>query len=179
MNKILLAVAAVAYVVTVVVANRLTSRFGQIGVGFGLVATAGTYAAGFAFLARDAVHRLATRPRVVVAVVTLIGGVVSYIVSLPVIALASACAFVVSELVDLLVFEWASRSGFVVSSTVSNVVGAVVDTLVFLPIAGFAFNGHAFAGQLVGKLSITAAFVVLAALVVAGARRAVSVQPID
>jgi uncharacterized PurR-regulated membrane protein YhhQ (DUF165 family) len=179
MRFTLLIVAAAVYVSTVVAANVLTSRYGQVGVGFGLVATAGTYAAGLAFLARDAVHRAAAHPRRITLALTLTGALLSYMLALPLIAVASAVAFAVSELVDLIVFEATQRGGFVVSSTTSNVVGAVVDTLVFLPIAGFAFDAHAVAGQIVGKLTVTGVFVILAALSVAVVRRAVSVQPVD
>lgn len=51
----------VAYLASIVLANWLTSRYGLVSMGFGLMATAGTFAAGLAFVARDAVQDAAGR----------------------------------------------------------------------------------------------------------------------
>lgn len=50
------AIAATVLVTAVAAANWLTSTFGFVPVGFGQAATAGTFAAGFALAARDALQ---------------------------------------------------------------------------------------------------------------------------
>ena len=45
--------AAAAYLLTVVAANWLTDRYGLVPVGFGLLVTAGTFAAGLSLVCRD------------------------------------------------------------------------------------------------------------------------------
>ena len=83
------AVAAVAlFVTTVVAANVLTARHGLIPVGFGLTATAGSAAAGFALLAPDWVHHRAGGAAVL-ACITL-GAVISGGLAGPRPAMASA-----------------------------------------------------------------------------------------
>lgn len=48
--------AALAFLATILMANYLTSNYGLVPVGFGLVTTAGTYAAGLAFVLRDSLQ---------------------------------------------------------------------------------------------------------------------------
>lgn len=150
------AVLSVAFVGCVVVANWLTNRYGFVPVGFGLTATAGTYAAGLTFGVRDALHETAGRWWVIVAIVA--GGVVSYAVA-PSLAVASAVAFLVSELADLIVYEPLRRRQWVAAVVLSNLVGALVDTVLFLHLAGFPIR-DAIAGQMLGK-----AWMILPALV--------------
>lgn len=52
-----LAGAAAVFITAVVLANVMTARLGLVDVGFGLMTTAGTFAAGFALLARDIVQQ--------------------------------------------------------------------------------------------------------------------------
>jgi uncharacterized PurR-regulated membrane protein YhhQ (DUF165 family) len=155
--------AALAFVGTILAANYVTTAYGMVAVGFGLMATAGTYFAGLAFILRDLVQDKAGRWAVVAVI--LAGAALSYAVSDPFIATASACAFLLSEAADFAVYSPLRRKGYIRAAVVSNVVGAVVDTFVFLTIAGFPLS-QAFAGQMVGKTVVTLAVVVL----VAGAR---------
>jgi uncharacterized PurR-regulated membrane protein YhhQ (DUF165 family) len=144
-------IAVAAYVAAIVGANVLTAHFGLVPVGFGLVATAGTYAAGLALLARDFVHRYAGTGWVLAGIG--FGIVLSWLLASPALALASAAAFAIAELADLGAFAVARRRrGFITSAAVSNVVAAPLDTVVFLAIAGFPLTWEVLAGQLVAKL---------------------------
>ena len=146
-----------AFVATAWAANALTQRYGFVPVGFGLTATAGTYAAGLAFGLRDALHELAGRWAVLAAIA--VGAALSVVVS-PSLALASGAAFAVAEVADLAVYEPLRRRRWVLAVIASNLVGAFVDTVVFLHLAGFPIR-PALAGQMVGK-----AMMILPALLV-------------
>jgi queuosine precursor transporter len=148
--------AALALVATVVAANWAIARFGFVPVGFGLVAPAGVYFAGLAFGLRDVVHDTIGR-RAVFACIA-VGGLVSVLVS-PVFAVASAVAFVVSEMADFAVYEPLRERQWAVAAGASNVVGAIVDSALFLWLA-FASLDH-LAGQVVGKLWMGALGVIL------------------
>lgn len=141
----------IVYIGSIVAANVLTAHFGLVPVGFGLVATAGTYAAGFALLARDFVHRHAGAWWALGCVVA--GIVLSWFLASPALAVASAAAFAVAELADLVIYALTrKRRGFIASAAISNAVSAPLDTVVFLLIAGFPLTWATFAGQMVGKL---------------------------
>jgi uncharacterized PurR-regulated membrane protein YhhQ (DUF165 family) len=162
MTRTIKLAAAAGFIGTILAANYVTTHYGMVPVGFGLVATAGTYFAGLAFILRDLVQDTAGR-KVVVALIAA-GAALSYAVSDPFIATASAAAFLLSEGADLAVYTPLRRRGYVRAAVVSNFVGAVIDTVVFLTIAGFPLR-QAIAGQLVGKLAVT---LVVVGLVAAG-----------
>lgn len=148
-----------AFVATVWLANWLTSRYGFVPVGFGYTATAGTLAAGLSFGLRDALHELAGRWVVAAAIVA--GALLSAFVS-PSLALASGVAFLLSETADLAVYEPLRRRRWVAAVIASNLVGALVDTVVFLHLAGFPIR-VALTGQMLGK-----ALMILPALLLVG-----------
>ena len=130
-----LAVIALAYFVgAILLANMLTNEYGMVGVGFGLTATAGTFAAGAALLLRDAVQEAAGKAAVIVGI--LAGAALTYTIS-PGLAAASATAFLIAELADMAVYTPLRKLDWTVAVVASNVVGAVVDTFVFLHMAGF------------------------------------------
>jgi uncharacterized PurR-regulated membrane protein YhhQ (DUF165 family) len=87
-----------------------------------------------------------------------LGAALSFLVSDPFIALASAVAFGLSELADLAVYTPLRKRGYLRAAIASNIVGAFVDTIAFLTIAGFPVM-VALPGQMVGKLLVTAAAV--------------------
>lgn len=145
-----LAIALVAYIGSVVTANVVTSRMGLVPVGFGLLVPAGTYAAGFALLARDFVHRQGGRRWSLGAIGA--AAILSWFMSTPGIALASVAAFLIAELVDLTVFVAVRRRGFIRAAFTSNLVAAPLDTVVFLTLAGFPLTVETLLGQMVGKL---------------------------
>ena len=163
-----LAVSFSAHVAAVIGANYLTAHFGLVSVGFGLLVTAGTFAAGFALLARDFVQRYGGIPWALAGV--LVGGAVSWFTATPMLAVASTVAFLGAELVDLAVFTPLRRRGFFVAALSSNVVSAPIDTVLFLAIAGFPITWQAITGQFIGKV-VWATLIPLALYVVA--RRAV------
>lgn len=161
--------AAPAFVGALVLANYLTTEYGFVPVGFGLTATAGTFAAGLALGLRDAVQDALGRWGVVAVVA--VGAAVSWLVADPRIAAASAAAVLLSEFADFAIYtpmrgraaaggrRWAG------AVAVSNLVGAVVDTVVFLGLAfGATAIRPALAGQLVGKGWATLAFIVVGAV---------------
>lgn len=150
---------AVGLVATVVVANVVTSRFGLIPAGFGLLVPAGTYAAGLALGLRDAVHTLGG-VRLVLAAIA-VGALASALTADGRIALASALAFLVAELLDLGVYAPLRRRGWRRAVVASNAVGAVVDTVVFLAVSGFGLSAAAVGGQVLVKAVYLTAVAIL------------------
>jgi hypothetical protein len=153
--------AAILFVATVWLANWLLSTYGVVSIGFGLEAPAGVFAVGLAFTLRDIVHR--TLGRNVVFLCILVGCALAYLVEanaqIPggyvTIAAASAAAFLFSELADLTVYTPLEQRSFLGAVAASNIVGTVVDSVLFLMLA---FGSLAFLqGQIVGKLLMTAA----------------------
>lgn len=142
---------SILFIATIVVANTVTSAYGVVPLGLGLTATAGTYFVGLAFILRDAVQDLLGRW---VFVVILAGAGLSFAISSPAIALASALAFLFSELADLAVYTPLRSRSYLRAAVASNVVGAAVDTVLFLTVAGFPLGWVLF-GQVVGKLAMT------------------------
>lgn len=154
-------VAAVLFVFTVWFANWLVAKYGIVSIGFGLVAPAGVFAVGLAFTLRDVVHRFLGRTAVIACV--LAGCALAYLIEANTtipggatsIAVASALAFLFSETADLLVYTPLEERSFVGAVAASNIVGAIVDSMLFL---WLAFGSLEFlTGQVVGKLWMTAA----------------------
>ena len=141
--------ALACYIATIILANWMTSRFGLVPVGFSLMVTAGTFAAGFALIARDWVQVTSGR-RIVLAAI-LAGALLSALTSSRQIALASGIAFLVSELVDLGVFTPLRPRSLPLAVLLSSVVSAPVDTVLFLWLAGFGVTWQAVAGQFLVK----------------------------
>jgi uncharacterized PurR-regulated membrane protein YhhQ (DUF165 family) len=148
-------VAIAAYIGSIVAANSLTSTFGLVPIGFGLLVTAGTFAAGFALVARDFVQESSGKLAVVAAIA--VGAGISYFTSSPMLALASGLAFLVSEVVDLSVFTPLRGRSLPGAVVVSSIVSAPVDTLLFLHIAGFPVTWEAVVGQFAVKTAIALA----------------------
>lgn len=151
-----------AYVLAVFAANWTTSRYGMVTVLPGLATTAGTYAAGIALLARDAVQDTAGRWGVLAAIAA--GGALTAVTS-PTLAVASTTAFLVAECADWGVYTPLRRRGWARAALASNAVGGVLDTLVFLWLASHTITalhvhavpyihltGQTVGGQFAGKL---------------------------
>lgn len=164
---------ATAYVGTVVLANWVTSHFGLVAAGFALLVPAGTYAAGLALGLRDLLQDAAGVRWVLVAIG--VGTAVSFVVADPHIAAASGIAFLLAELADLAVYTPLRERGWRRAVVASNAVGAVVDTLLFLSIAGLPLTGQSVGGQLLVKAVWCTAAVLLAGEVW---RRVVSREPV-
>jgi queuosine precursor transporter len=140
------------YVATIFGANWAIERFGLVAVGFGLEAPAAVYFVGLAFTLRDLTQSLLGRRWVVAAI--LAGAGASWFVSSN-FALASAVAFLVSETADFLLYTPLARERWLTAVVASNVVGAVVDSVIFLSIAFGSLE--LVRGQVVGKLWMTLA----------------------
>lgn len=164
----------VAFVATVYGANWALARYGLVSVGFGLTAPAGVYFAGLAFGLRDALHEAAgaTWRRWVLGAIG-VGAVLAYVIEDGVtipgghasIAVASAIAFGLSELADVAVYQPLRERSWPAAVAVSNLIGAVADSALFLWLA-FGSLDH-IVGQVVGKTYMVA----LALPIVWGLRR--------
>jgi len=146
----------VAYIATIFAANWAIVTFGLVPVGFGLLAPAGVYFAGLAFTLRDLTQDALGRRWTYAAIV--VGAALSGLLSGP-LAIASGVAFLLSETADLLVYTPLRERRWLFAVGASNVVGLVVDSVLFLLLA---FGSLEFlAGQIVGKLLMTAIAIVI------------------
>lgn len=158
MRRLTAVLACAGFVLTVYLANWLVQHVGPVRVWpTSLLAPAGVYCIGLAFLLRDTVQRFSGQ---VLALAGVAGGTLlsAFLVSGR-LALASATAFAASEIVGLVIF-WAGggRTAGSVRLTplvvASSAAAAALDSYVFLSIA---FGSLAFFdGQVVAKLSVTA-----------------------
>jgi uncharacterized PurR-regulated membrane protein YhhQ (DUF165 family) len=145
------------YVAAIVAANYMITHgpgtptpFGTytLPVGFGLVAPAGTYMAALAFPARDVLQRSGGRLVGIAAI--LVGAGVSCFVSSPTIAVASGVTFLVSETIDFAIFTPMQRRHFGAAVVTAGLFAALVDSALFLHLAGLPMSG--LAGLVVGKV---------------------------
>lgn len=155
MNRLMSYRSAAAFIAVVVATNWITNTLGVVS-WLGVAATAGTWLAGFGFVARDAVHE-ALGVRWVVGCI-LAGAAISAAFS-PSLALASGVAFLLAELADLAVYQPLRRRGLVRAALASNLAGSIVDSIAFLAIAGFPLA--LVWSQVAIKYATTTAFVLL------------------
>jgi uncharacterized PurR-regulated membrane protein YhhQ (DUF165 family) len=158
---------AIVYVGAIVLANWLILHVGQpvpggthvLPVGFGLMAPSGTYAASLVLVLRDLLQRAAGRAW---SLIVIVPGVVITAFMSPQLALASGTAFALSELADFAVYTPLQRRGLGWAVLLSATVGNLVDSTVFLALAGIPF-AIAWPGLVVGKAwAILAATFVIA-----------------
>lgn len=171
------AAAAAGFLACIIGANLAITHYGMVPVGLGLLAPAGVYFAGATFILRDSVQDAFAgkgtsrwsrmRGRVVLLALILTGAALSAFLS-PQLAVASGVAFLLSETVDLAIYSPLRDRGYVRAAAASNVAGAVVDSAVFLTLAGIPLAA-ALPGQVLGKTLLTLAVVGLV-LLVRGAR---------
>lgn len=150
-----------AFLATVPLANWLIGHVGTtcipggpclVPVGFGLMAPSGVMVIGAALVLRDIVHSLMGWRWALAAI--LIGAALSGLFAPPALVLASGAAFLLSELLDLAVYAPLRERRLVLAVFASGLVGAVVDSTVFL---WLAFGSLDFiAGQVLGKVWMTA-----------------------
>jgi queuosine precursor transporter len=172
--KLRLAASLAAYTAAILAANIMTANLGQVPVGLGFTVTAGTFAAGFALLARDLVHRHGGLKWALAGIAA--GAVLSWVLATPALAIASTVAFAGAELVDLAIFApTRQRYGFAAGAIASNIISAPLDTALFLHLAGFGATPEAVAGQFIAK--VLWATILPLALYAIG-RRALLRQPI-
>lgn len=153
----------IAFALTIPAANWL---IGNVGVQFdpagphlipvwpGVYAPSGVLMIGVALVLRDLVQREAG---VLWALVAILGGsALSLLLASPSLAVASAAAFLLSELADLAVYTPLSRRRLVLAVLLSGIVGALVDSSLFL---WLAFGDLSLLpGQMIGKLYASALF---------------------
>lgn len=149
--------AFLTFIGLVVASNVALVLFGVIPIGFGLMAPAGTLLAGLTFSARDWLQERRGRRWVLAAIG--IGAVISAVMS-PALALASGAAFLVSEASDMAVYTPLRRRWLIAAVVLSNSVGLVIDSALFLWLAFGSLDY--LAGLAVGKVYMTA--IVVAAI---------------
>lgn len=150
-SKILGSVALLGLVASVIAANWLVVNVDPVPVGFGQLAPAGFLVVGIAFGLRDAAHTTLGRTPVLAAILT--GAALSFTISgSRDVAIASATAYLLSETADLLVYEPLQRRDRPLAVLASNLVGIVIDSVVFLTIISAL---EFLPGQIIGKLEIT------------------------
>lgn len=147
---------AATFLAAIVLANIVTNEWGLIPIGFGMMTTAGTIFAGLTFALRDSIQDRGGRVAVVALI--LLGAGLSAAIS-PALAVASGVAFLASELADMAIYTPLREGGYGRAALASNLVGAIVDTLLFLTLAGFPLS--AAPGQVLGKFAVTLPFVAL------------------
>lgn len=170
-TTVLRVVYATVYVGSIVAANWLTSRYHLVPIGFGLVVTAGTFAAGVALLARNLGQDVLGR--LLILALMAVGVALSWWLSTPALATASAVAFAMSELADMTVYTSLRRRGRSPALLAAALLGALLDTLLFLHIAGFPLTAASVTGQLLVKVGVSG----LVALTL-GVRGALLRQPV-
>jgi uncharacterized PurR-regulated membrane protein YhhQ (DUF165 family) len=152
------------YIATIFLANLSLQYLGWCAPGGpcvvpvwpGLVAPSGVLWAGLAFTLRDLVQEENGRLWTLVAIV--VGAALSALIS-PQFAAASGVAFLLSELADFGVYTPLRRRNWIAAVALSNTVGLIADSILFLYLA---FGSLDFlAGQIVGKLWMTLLAVVL------------------
>lgn len=138
-----------AYIATIVAANVAITVVGVVPVGFGLLAPAGVYFAGLAFVFRNQTQEALGKRWSVAAIP--IGAALSAAMSAD-LALASGAAFLLAETADYLVYTPLRQSGRIRAMVASCCAGDVIDSAVFLLLA---FHSLDFlAGQVVGKWTV-------------------------
>jgi queuosine precursor transporter len=158
--QLAVATCGTAYALVLAGANLLTPTLGM-PTGFGLTVAAGTYSAGLAGAVRDTLHDLAGAP--IVLLVFVVAATVSALTADPRIVLASTMAAVASELADLAVYTQLRRRSRPLVAAISGLVGALVDSVSFICLAGFPVTTRAIAGQLllVKAVWVTAAYLLM------------------
>lgn len=124
-----------------------------IPVGFGLMAPSGVLMIGLALVLRDWLHELAGWKWALAAVV--LGAALSLTFSPPSLAMASATAFLLAELADFAVYARLRARGKPLAVMASQVVGAFLDSAIFVYLAFGSFEFSA--GTTLGKLYAGAA----------------------
>jgi hypothetical protein len=148
-------VALAVYGLSVYLANWLIHNVGMpvpggnhlIPVGLGLLAPSGTVMAGVTLVARDVLQRTIGRKWSVLVIVP--GTLLTALLS-PQLAVASGAAFLLGELFDYAVYTPLQAQRFVLAVFASGIVGSVVDSILFLHLAGIPLS-LALPGTVLGK----------------------------
>jgi hypothetical protein len=159
MKKYIGIISLILFINTIYAANYAVEHWGIVAVGFGLMAPAGVYFAGIAFTLRDIINQTLGRLAVILSI--FFGAALSYLVSDAItipggivsLAVASGVAFLLSELSDFSIYEPLRKKGFIKAVVFSNIVGLILDSILFLYLA---FGSLQFLqGQIIGKTWMT------------------------
>lgn len=150
------------YFATIPLANLMISNIGTecipngpciIPVGFGLTAPSGVLMVGAALVLRDKVQEDFGAKTSFAALI--LAFVLSYLIANPYVAIASAAAFLISELSDFSIYTYLRQKSRELAIAASGIVGALLDSAIFLFIA---FGSLEFiAGQVLAKGAISIA----------------------
>jgi queuosine precursor transporter len=154
-------IAVAAFAATIPAANWMIGNVGTtcipqgpclIPVGFGLMAPSGVLMIGAALVLRDLVHEVAGKNWALAAIA--IGCILSLLVSPPALAVASAAAFGFSELANHAVYSKLRVQGRALAVAASGVVGAFLDSALFVYLAFGSFDFSA--GTTIAKIYASA-----------------------
>lgn len=148
------------FAATIPLANWLIGNVGTVcipqgpcllPVGFCLTAPSGVLVVGASLVLRDMVHEDGGAKAALIAIG--IGGFLSAFFAAPSLLFASVLAFILAELADLAVYTPLREKRLWLAVLLSGLVGAVVDSAIFLWIAFGSIDY--IAGQTVGKMWMT------------------------
>lgn len=145
------------------VGHASTGGVHVLPVGWGWQAPSGMVLVGFSLTLRDLLQNLRGVRWTVAAII--LGALLSVAFS-PQLALASGVTFLVSEMADFAVYTPLRNRRLLLAVVVSNVVGALIDSILFLGLA-FGLNAiHVFAlPQVLGKIEWSAPAIPLVLLI--------------
>ncbi|WP_020099417.1 VUT family protein [Mycobacterium sp. 360MFTsu5.1] len=131
-----------------------------IPIGFGLVAPSGVLFAGAQLTVRDVIHeRLGAWKTLGVIAAS---APLTAMVASPALAFASIGTFLAAETADLGVYARLRRRGYTTAVLASNVVSALVDSILFLALAfGLSQAASGAVGMTAGKLEASVATLVV------------------
>ncbi|WP_237743206.1 VUT family protein [Mycobacteroides abscessus] len=177
-HRVLTAMWASAFVGCIVAANWAILHIGTdhgsgvprtLPIGFGLAAPSGVLFAGAQLTLRDLIHEQLGAWKTL-AVITASAPLTALVAS-PTLAAASVVTFLAAEAADLAVYSWLRRRGYITAVLGSNLVSAVLDSLLFLALAfGVSQAAAGAAGMTVGKLEASAATLIAVSAVLRLAR---------
>jgi uncharacterized PurR-regulated membrane protein YhhQ (DUF165 family) len=161
LKTVKIALALAGYAASIYLANWLVSRYGLVPAGFGplvLTVPAGTYAAGLALALRVLLQDFGGRRLVIIGIS--LGIVLSAVFAKPSIAVASAAGFACGELLDWKVYSRLKGRDWSLAVFTAGLFGSLVDTLIFLSIAGFPLTARTVGGQVLTKaVFVSGAFI--------------------
>lgn len=144
-----------AYVLLIVVVNYGFTVVPLVPTPWGDMFPPMSLAVGLIFVARDFAQRESGHW---VIGAMLLGGLISYFMASPYVAIASVTAFLVSETADWIVYTW-TRRPFAQRVLISSVISTPVDSAVFLYMIGhFGWSAVALmtASKMLGALLVYA-----------------------
>ncbi|HET6448239.1 MAG TPA: VUT family protein [Conexibacter sp.] len=149
------ALLACAFLLAVATANLVTAHFAARGHPEASVVTAFALVS-FGFVARDRLHDAWSRHRALKLGALIAGGALIACLSTPGagrVAWASCAAFAASETLDAIAYQLARRRSWLARCNGSNVVGALVDSSVFVAVAFPGFLVSVAAEQACAKVA--------------------------